>query len=85
MYENEYRKENGVWKCSLFRYKEIWTASFELSAGGWAEVKRGVMPYEKLMKTRAEGNEMGPDEIAPENAWIWPDRRVFPYHYAHPV
>jgi hypothetical protein len=85
MYENEYRKEDGVWKCCVFRYKEIWTSPFELSAGGWAEVKRGMLPYDELMKTREEGNELGPDEKVPENAWIWPERRVFPYHYPHPV
>lgn len=85
MYENEYRKEDGVWKCSVFRYKEIWTAPLELSAGGWADLKKGMLPYEELMKTRAEGNALGPDEKAPENAWVWPERRVFPYHYPHPV
>jgi hypothetical protein len=37
------------------------------------------------MKTRSEGNEMGPDEKVPENAWIWPERKVLPYHYPHPV
>lgn len=85
MYENEYRKENGVWKCCVFRYKEIWTAPFELSAGGWAEVKRGMLPYEALMTTVKEGNPVGPDEKVPENAWVWPERRVFKYHYPHPV
>jgi SnoaL-like domain len=86
MYENEYRKENGIWKCCVFRYKEIWMAPFDLSAGGWAEVKRGTMfSWDKYMTTRAEGNDNGPDEKAPEYQWMWPDRKVFPYHYPHPV
>lgn len=86
IYENEYRKENGIWKCCVFRYKEIWAAPFDLSAGGWAEVKRGALiPYENMMRTRAEGNTLGPDEKVPENVWVWPDRKVFPYHYPHPV
>jgi len=37
------------------------------------------------MKTKAEGNPVGPDERFPETAWIWPDRKVLPYHYPHPV
>jgi hypothetical protein len=85
MYENEYRKENGIWKCCVFRYKEIWFAPFEFKSGGWADVKRDILGYEGLMKTRSEGNEMGPDEKVPENAWIWPERKVLPYHYPHPV
>jgi len=85
MYENEYRKEDGIWKCCVFRYKEIRTAPFELSEGGWAEVKRRMIPYETLMKTVKEGNPIGPDYVFPESAWVWPDRRIFRYHYPHPV
>jgi len=85
MYENEYRKEDGIWKVSVFRYHCVWTAPFNLSAGGWAEVKRGALPFDELMKTRKEGNPIGPDEKVPENAWLWPDRKVLPFHYPHPV
>jgi hypothetical protein len=78
------RMESGNVVCSGTRRFGL-LRSVYLSAGGWAEVKKGILPHEILIKRRNEGNELGPDEVALENAWIWPERKPFLYHYPHPV
>ncbi|KAJ2976757.1 hypothetical protein NUW58_g8006 [Xylaria curta] len=64
LYENEYLKENGVWK--LFR---LVADQGELRPLAHKDVSRG---------------SLGPDEII-EQKMLWPDTRVVPFHYPHPV
>jgi len=78
LYENEYIKENGVWKLFRYRYFPFWHAEFE---AGWSLTKENYVPWPT--KTYPE-DPWGPDEII-EQKMLWPDTRVVPFHYPHPV
>jgi hypothetical protein len=85
IYENEYVKEEktgggDVWRILRLRYFPFWHADFE---HGWAYKVAGFVPF----PTRAFPEDpLGPDEILPEDQCLmWPDTRVIPFHYAHPV
>lgn len=78
LYENEYIKENGVWKLFRYRYFPFWHANFE---SGWSHTKKNFVPWPTV--TYPE-DPLGPDELI-EQKMMWPDTRVIPFHYAHPV
>jgi len=79
LYENEYIKENGIWKIWKLKYFPFWHANFDK---GWSNKEIGeFVPFET--ETYPE-NETGPDEIV-EQLMLWPDTRVVPFHYKHPV
>ena len=78
LYENEYIKENGVWKLFRYRYFPFWHAEFEK---GWSHTKKNYIPWPTV--TYPE-DPLGPDEIF-EQKMLWPDTRVVPFHYPHPV
>lgn len=79
LYENEYIKEDGVWKILKLKYFPFWHADFEK---GWSNKELGeFVPFDT--KTFPE-NESGPDEIV-EQLMLWPDTRVVPFHYPHPI
>jgi hypothetical protein len=78
VYENEYVKEDGVWKFRLFDYSLIWQASYEK---GWAGSTVHLKP---LTRTYPE-DPTGPDELLPGAPEAWPHTRVVPFHYPHPV
>jgi len=79
VYENEYIKENGIWKIWKLKYFPFWHASFEK---GWSNKEIGeFVPFET---TTYPENKTGPDEIV-EQLMLWPDTRVVPFHYKHPV
>ncbi|ETN46374.1 uncharacterized protein HMPREF1541_00558 [Cyphellophora europaea CBS 101466] len=78
LYENEYIKENGVWKLFRYRYFPFWHANFE---SGWSHTKPNFIPWPSV--TYPE-DPYGPDEII-EQKMLWPDTRVIPFHYPHPV
>jgi len=77
LYENEYIKEGGVWKILKLRYFPFWHGTVE---HGWRYTKPNYVPF--FSKTYPE-NQYGPDEIV--DAMLWPDTRVVPFHYPHPV
>ena len=80
LYENEYIKEDGVWKIFKLRYFPFWHGDFE---HGWGYKVSGFVPFET--KTYPE-NETGPDEVVSEDRrMLWPDTRVVPFHYPHPI
>ncbi|KAF2455732.1 SnoaL-like domain-containing protein [Lineolata rhizophorae] len=78
LYENEYIKENGVWKPFRYRYFPFWHATHEQ---GVSYTKENYVPFPK--KTFPE-DPLGPDELI-ERPMLWPDTRVVPFHYSHPV
>jgi hypothetical protein len=78
VYENEYIKQDGVWKFHLFDYNMLWQASYER---GWAGSTVHLKP---LAKTYPE-DPTGPDELLPETPQAWPNTRIVPFHYPHPV
>ena len=79
VYENEYIKENGVWKIWKLKYFPFWHADF---ARGWSNKEIGeFIPLDTKVYPESP---LGPDEIV-EQLMLWPDTRVVPVHYPHPV
>jgi len=81
VYENEYIKESdGSWRILHLRYFPFWHGDVE---HGWGYKVAGFVPFPS--KTYPE-DKMGPDEVFPEDQrMLWPDCRVIPFHYNHPV
>lgn len=79
VYENDYVKEDGVWKIQTLDYHMFWQADFEK---GWAHAK----PYEGhfFEKTWPE-DPAGPDELSDRVPTFWPETPLVPFHYPHPV
>jgi hypothetical protein len=78
IYENEYVKENGVWKIKLLHYNMLWQANYE---EGWA---RSGVHLSAITKTYPD-DPNGPDELVPTMPKAWPETDVVPFHYPHPV
>jgi len=79
VYENEYIKEDGKWKIFKLRYFPFWHADY---SKGWSNKEIGeFVPFET--STYPE-NATGPDERV-EQLMLWPDARVVPFHYPHPI
>jgi hypothetical protein len=79
VYENEYVREDGVWKIKVLDYRLAWQADFEK---GWAHSE----PYDGPFFTRTFPDDpAGPDEITAERPPFWPDTGLVPFHFAHPV
>ncbi len=80
IYENEYVKEDGLWKIKLFNYRIVYQARLEQ---GWAH-----SPLEPLMVSAYTGtypeSPRGPDELR-EPPPVWPETFIMPFHYPHPV
>jgi hypothetical protein len=78
IYEHAYVRENGVWKISVYDYSLLWQADY---AQGWS-VGGALLP--PLEKTWPE-DPNGPDELLSSTPRVWPETRVVPFHYPHPV
>ncbi|PMD20852.1 hypothetical protein NA56DRAFT_704083 [Hyaloscypha hepaticicola] len=79
LYENEYIKENGIWKIWKLKYFPFWHADFQK---GWSNKEIGeFVPLDSKVYPESP---KGPDEIV-EQIMLWPDTRVVPFHYPHPV
>ncbi|MBO9581761.1 MAG: nuclear transport factor 2 family protein [Sphingobium sp.] len=79
VYENDYVRENGVWKYKRLGYQLTWMAEFDK---GWANAPdmSGYGPG----KTFPE-DPLGPDEILDNPYRPWPETWLLPFHYPHPV
>lgn len=74
IYENEYRKERGIWKISKIHFYCNVAASFERS---WAQAPLGVPGINA---------ELPPDQPPSDPAYRpYPAAYVPPFHYRHPV
>lgn len=78
IHENVYVKEDGVWKIKILNYNMLWQADYET---GWAHSDNRLPA---LDKTYPE-DRFGPDELMAEQIERWPNMRVIPFHYPHPV
>jgi hypothetical protein len=78
IYENAYIKEGGVWKIKLLNYNMLWQANY---VEGWAHSGVHLAP---LTRTFPD-DPNGPDELLPQAPETWPETRVVPFHYDHPV
>lgn len=81
VYENEFRKEDGVWKISLFNYNLIWQAHYQT---GPAHTPGHPLTAPFYTTTFPE-NPRGPDELMPEKPRFWPQNVYVPFHYPNPV
>ena len=78
IYENDYVRENGVWKIKRLDYIVQWQADYE---EGWAHQEAHLRPATVCYPE----NPLGPDTLLNESRPSWPDRQPVKFHYAHPV
>jgi hypothetical protein len=78
IYENEYIKEDGTWRIFRLKYFPFWHATFEK---GWSHTKPNYVPF---LSSTYPDDPNGPNELC-EHPMLWPDTRVVPFHYEHPV
>jgi hypothetical protein len=78
IYEHTYVKEDGVWKIDVYDYSLLWQADY---AKGWSVGKALLPPLEKTYPE----DPNGPDELLDSVPAVWPETRVVPFHYPHPV
>ena len=79
IYENDYVRENGVWKIKALRYFPFWHGSF---AEGWPKTPIDFVP---MAKTLYPQDPVGPDELMNPQPRLWPATDTVPFHYQHPV
>ena len=79
-YENEYVRENGVWKIKVLHYRPVYHATFEQ---GWAHTPPNFVPF-FTDADKFPANPIGPDAIDTTPV-LWPDVDVVAFHYPHPV
>lgn len=78
IYENEYVREDGVWKIRLLDFRQVWHCTYE---HGWAYMP---MDYPDYLTTCYPDDPHGPDEL--DESWhMFPDLQLIPFHYPHPV
>ncbi|MEZ5893329.1 MAG: nuclear transport factor 2 family protein [Parvularculaceae bacterium] len=78
IYENTYRKVDGVWRIHVLNYVPQWHADFE---SGWGHTPPNYVPF---FNTTYPQDPLGPDELD-KDVWLWPTHKVVPFHNKHPV
>ena len=78
IYENDYVRENGVWKIKRLDYMLQWQAEYET---GWAHTDAHLRPAQVLFPE----DPNGPDVLLETKRETWPYRQDTPVHFAHPV
>jgi hypothetical protein len=78
MYENDYVRENGVWKIKRLDYRLQWQADYET---GWAHTDSHLHQAQKLFPE----DPLGPDELLDVKRPTWPYRQDFQVHWVHPT
>jgi carotenoid cleavage dioxygenase len=80
IYENEYVREDGVWKIKVLDYNPVWHGMYDK---GWSHQPANAYPF--ASKTYPE-DPVGPDALATEPYRVlWPETSVVPFHCPHPV
>ncbi|MEY2943042.1 MAG: hypothetical protein RLY97_1056 [Pseudomonadota bacterium] len=79
IYENDYVREDGVWKIKRLDYMMQWQSDYET---GWAKTIAHLQPATVCFPE----NPHGPDFLLPDNQirQTWPHRQDVPMHFAHP-
>jgi hypothetical protein len=81
IYENDYVKEDGVWKIKALRYYPFWHGSF---AEGWAKTPIDFIPMADESQLYP-GEPLGPDALIEPRPRLWPATDTVAFHYPHPV
>jgi hypothetical protein len=81
LYENEYVREDGVWKIQVFGYNVVWQAPYEK---GWAHASGEPLMVSRWTRTFPD-DPRGPDEIRTPVPRLWPQQFIVPFHYPNPV
>jgi len=74
-FENEYVKDNGIWKFSKVKWQQAFLASY---AGGWAkneDYNKGIW---------VSGNLPADAPPTDDHGW-WPQTYLLPFHFPNPV
>jgi len=79
IYENEYVRENGVWKIKVCNYNVVYHGMFDK---GWAHTP---VRFVQFFTETYPKNPAGPDTLIEPKPVIWPETSVVPFHYEHPV
>ncbi len=79
IYENDYVRENGIWKIKVLRYFPFWHGSF---ADGWTKTPIDFIP---MAKTLFPEDPLGPDALVQPAPRLWPATDTIAFHYPHPV
>ncbi len=74
LYENEFVKENGVWKFSIDHTFNTWTAGYD---GGWVRSPGRTVP--------GPSRTFPPDTPPTFTFQMFPTVYEIPFHYPHPV
>lgn len=80
IYENDFVREDDVWKIKRFNYRVVYQCDF---TSGWADAPEAPMMVSEHRATFPE-NPRGPDRLE-EQPPRWPQAVVMPFHYSHPV
>jgi len=75
-YENEYRKEDGVWKISKLHLYPTFYVPYE---GGWIHSEPAAV------SAYSEGRGTTPDRPSSDDYAPYPAAFTPPFHYVHPV
>ncbi|MBN2238233.1 MAG: nuclear transport factor 2 family protein [Dehalococcoidales bacterium] len=84
IYEEEYIREDGVWKILKLKWVPVYNGSIE---NGWVAPERKAKPKEVSAPINSNGfpeswhPDSGPDPVT----WDYPSGRVLPFHFPHPV
>jgi hypothetical protein len=81
VYENQYVREDGIWKIKLLNYNLTWQAEYEK---GWAHSTVKLLMVSPFNKTYPD-DPRGPDELKTDPFRFWPNTYLVPFHYPHPV
>jgi SnoaL-like protein len=79
LYENDYVREDGVWKIKRLGHHLTWQGDFR---DGWSHWPVQEGPF---WKTLYPDDPLGPDEIQADAEKPWPNTSLVPFHYDHPV
>jgi carotenoid cleavage dioxygenase len=79
VYENDYVREDGIWKYKRLGYELTWVAEYDK---GWANAPdMGGFGVQKLYPE----DPNGPDQLVETCYPPWPETWLLPFHYPHPV
>ena len=79
VYENQYVREDGIWKLARLAYYPHWHAKY---ADGWAKTPIDFTPMARKLYPE---DPLGPDAFIEPRPRLWPATDIVPFHYVHPV